>query len=182
MLTDTALCTDLWVRRPLTPGAPEHGAACQGRGGDEGPASMARTAAAPVGMPAQVGFFIGGALGGLRPARRRLFELAGRDDHARAFSVRQQDDRIRPELPEFLDAYPLAGRSRVDALSKEQLGPIDVADPGDDALIHEQFSDRAAGRPDGMDEGGRIRIAEQRVRTQAGTQRTDLGDSKYLAS
>jgi hypothetical protein len=44
----------------------------------------------------------------------------------------------------------------MDAVPKEQFGPIDVTDPGNDALIHEQFSDRTAGRPNSPDESGWI--------------------------
>jgi hypothetical protein len=71
-----------------------------------------------------------------------------------AFPVRQQGDRIRPKALELANAHLLAGGRRMDAVPKEQFSPIDVAHPGNDALIHEQFPDRTTGRPNGSDESG----------------------------
>ena len=75
---------------------------------------------------------------GRRVVRGR--EVAG-DDHAGADALGQEQRPVVPEGAGDVGGDAAAGGVRVEAGAEEKLGAVDVADAGDDRLVHEQLPD-----------------------------------------
>lgn len=164
--------------------APVDPAVCPNRCLDRCAAPVAGATAAPIGIPAQVGFCVAGALGRLGPPCQGFVNTSriGRDDHAGILSIGQENNGIRPQLLELTVAHLPSRRRRMDPVPKEQFGAIDVANPGNDALVHDKLSDRATRGSDGADEYRGVGILEQRIRAETGAYGLDLGCRQHLAS
>ena len=74
-----------------------------------------------------------------------------------------------------------AGSMRVDAMAEQQLVPVDVADAGDDRLIHQQRSDWPARLGDPRPRPRRVGVAAKRVRPEPSHHIGDLRVVDQLA-
>src|SRR5579875_3315159 len=89
-----------------------------------------------------------------------------RVDAAVADTERHELDQVVPDQVELRAAHELAGHERIDVVPVERLGAVDVADAGEDLLVHHQHADRTAGPADPDPSDLRVGVRTQRVRAE----------------
>ena len=96
------------------------------------------------------------------------------DDLAAAHADLHEGDEVGPRGVELLLGEEGAGTVRLDAVSEEQLAAVDVADSGDDLLVHQEGADRPAGLTDSHPREGGVGVAAQRIGSEPGDDVVDL--------
>ncbi len=74
-----------------------------------------------------------------------------------------------------------AGQVRVDVMAVEDLGPVHVADPGDDGLVHQQAGDRRPAAGDAAERTSTVGSGRQGIRAEPVADRGDLRRAQHLA-
>src|SRR3954464_11650508 len=107
------------------------------------------------------------------PARRtahRLGRVLGPDgvDPAGPPPLVHEPDEVVPHPLPLADAQRAAGSVGVDPVPEEQLGAVDVADPCEHGLVHQQPGDRRPAAADPLPGAAAVSVLAQRVGTGAG--------------
>jgi hypothetical protein len=100
---------------------------------------------------------------------------------AAAHPITHQLDEIQPQRSPLLSAQFPTWQQRIKPVTEQQLSSVDVPDPGERRLIHEQRGQWSPGPGDAFPSSIRVGIRAQRVWSQPGTYRLDLGFSKQFA-
>lgn len=118
----------------------------------------------------------------LRVRRISVVVLGANDVHLPAPDTDfHQLDKICPHGSPFVVREKIPRSFRVDSVTKEKFGAVDVADTRQDRLVHEQRADRLLGLGDSQPGFLRIRVAAQRVRPESRLDRGDLRGQQNFA-
>src|SRR5688572_2041834 len=105
-----------------------------------GATDTARQAGAPVHVVRVVALYGTAAAGTVR--------RAGRDDPAHPDPGAHEGDEVGPHPPPHQVVHRPAGAERGHPVPEQQFGAVDVADPGEHGLVHQQRTDRRPARGD----------------------------------